>query len=154
MSSSYHPATAKPKVYGKPLAVASIILMVLIGSLSYIIFIYGGFETLAARRPFEYKYSITTAIETTCLLLAFFFIAREEKSLWQALLWLMVITVAVELAGNILGYVYYRNNFRLYALFMPVSIAFTSWILYECCRPYFNCRQWILWALAIFALLY
>jgi hypothetical protein len=154
MPAPYHTSAEKPLIYGKPLAAASILLMLAIGVLSYIIFMDGGFETLAARRPFEYKYTITTAIETICLLLALFLIAKEKKSLWQALLWLMVITVAVELAGNILGYVYYRNNFRLYALFLPVSIAFTSWILYECCKEYFNSRRWILWALAILPLLY
>jgi hypothetical protein len=99
-------------------------------------------------------YTLNSIIEIVCFCLALFFLKNEKKTWWGHFVWFLLLTVIVELAGFVIGFVFLHNNYLLYALFMPVSVVFTSWILYKCCSEYFNCRKWIMSGLAIFPVLY
>jgi hypothetical protein len=144
----------QPFLYGKRLALTSLLLLLVIALFCYVIFLYGGFEPVAKRKPFELKSLTITLIEMACLAMALCLLRQEEKSWWQAVKWFMIIIVMVELAGLIIGFGYYRNNYYLYYFFMPVSVAFTSWILYACCSEFAEHRRWILYGMLLFFLPY
>lgn len=93
-----------------------------------------------------FRYVLTLAVETLCLIGALYFLRDEKERHWRLHPWYLLIVVATEAVGGYIARVQGGTNTWLYNLFIPIEGLFISYFLYRLCQPYgMPYIHWILW---------
>ena len=88
-------------------------------------------------------FPFSEVIESICMLLSFVYLSNGKVGYWSYFRWFMLFTVALELTGFTLYFVYHLNNHWLYNINLPIEFAFVSGVLYKICSPYFKVLVWL-----------
>ena len=82
------------------------------------------------------RYIFTSAVETLCLISAFYFLRGETERHWRLHPWYLLLVVATDATGGYLAHVCHVSNTWLYNLFIPIEGIFIGYFLFRLCKRY------------------
>jgi drug/metabolite transporter (DMT)-like permease len=99
-------------------------------------------------------FTLITLIVFTCFIFSLICLQKNETGWWQKFRWFLLLTTLVEGSGYCLFFIFGIKNHALFNSFLPVEYVFISWVTYKLSSPYYNCRPWIGWGLAVVITIY
>jgi len=99
-------------------------------------------------------YYINPALELVAFIISFFCLRSSKAGWYKHFIWFLLLVVITENTGFFLYFHFHMLNHWVYNLYLPVEIAFKSWLFYKVCKPYFNCKKIVVASLLIFYSVY